>query len=131
MPTVASDTYAARLRKALDREGWSQLRLVRELAKRTGNAADSERSAVRGYLKGNTPRPDRARMIAEITGLPDLAVVEDPRRSASARLDDRLESIEAMLRHVIEFQTAAAAVLGELLDRLDAEGEAPRRRSSQ
>lgn len=98
---TAEPTYSERLRSALERDGWSQLRLVRELAARTGNAVDSERSAVRGYLRGNMPRPERARMIAEITGLPDLAKVEDPRRSTAARLDDHLESLAVLLGDIL------------------------------
>jgi hypothetical protein len=93
MPPVNApeNTYTDKLREALDREGWSQGRLVRELAARTGNAVQSERSAVRGYLDGAKPRPERAALIAEIVGVPDLAEVEH--RSAAARLEARLEEL--------------------------------------
>lgn len=87
------DSYANRLRAAIERDGWSQARLIRELAARTGNAAESERSAVRGYLAGAQPRPERAALIAEITAVPELATVE--RRSATARLEGRLEELAA------------------------------------
>ena len=102
-------TYAARLRIALERDGWSQLRLVRGLADRTGNAVDSERSAVRGYLKGNLPRPERAQLIAEITGVPELGVVDDPRRSATARFEEHLARLEA-------HQEALATELARLIE---------------
>lgn len=119
-------TYAARLRKALDREGWSQLRLVRALAERTGNAVDSERSAVRGYLRGATPRPDRARMIAEITGDPELGHVDDPRRSAASRLEDHLEALAVEVTRLLESQADIHAKLDRILDALEGDSRQQR-----
>lgn len=91
-------TYAARLREALERDGWSQARLVRDLAAETGNAPESERSAVRGYLRGAIPRPERAKLIAAVTGVPELGEAEHPRLSGSARLERHLELLSAQLR---------------------------------
>ena len=107
------DTYAARLRKALERDGWSQGRLAKELAAATGNARESERSAVQGYLRGSHPSSKRAKLIAQITGVGELAFV-NARRSAAARLEDRLEALAAEVALLLQ-----SADLGhEKLDRL-------------
>lgn len=72
---MGSDTYADKLKVALECDDWSQAKLVKELAARTGNAPESERSALRGYLRGSVPRPDRAELIAEIMGSQSLLLL--------------------------------------------------------
>lgn len=115
---MAAGTYADNLREALAREGWSQLRLVKELAARTGNAVESERSSVRGYLKGALPRPERARMIAEILQYPDLAAVQNPRNSAIARVDAHLEALAANDVEILANQELLLRGQEALLDEL-------------
>ena len=129
------DTYAARLRHALDRDGWSQLRLVKALAERTGNAVDSERSAVRGYLQGNLPRPARAKLIAEITEDPALAQVEDPRRSGAARIEDHLEQLATEVarleRSHVQIHEKLDRLLGAVEDGFQQQQARSRRRSQK
>lgn len=111
--TVAAEPakYGDRLRAALESKDWSQARLVKALAKKTGNAPESERSAVRGYLRDSVPRPERAALIAEVMGVPELALVEHPRESGTARLERRLEELAENQARLLDNQRKGVASL--------------------
>src|SRR5690242_19852994 len=95
--------YRDRLQAALERREWTQGDLVRALADRTGNQLESERSTVKGYLRGTArPAADRARLLAEILGDPGLVRVEGGRQSAAARLEARLAEVEAELAALLQ-----------------------------
>ena len=110
--------YAAKLRVAVECDGWSINKLAKELAAMTGNSVETERSAIRGYLKDATPRPARARMIAEIMGVPELGVAENPRRSGVARLEDRLAAIAEANDELLAGQQKALLRQDDLLAEL-------------
>lgn len=121
--------YAEKLRVALDCDGWSLNKLARELAARTGNAVETERSAIRGYLKNSTPRPERAQLIADIMEMPELAVVEN--QSGRARVEARLEEGLERAAEILDNQKDALATQKQILAQLKvlAEGQQALRES--
>lgn len=107
--------YQERLRAALEARDWSQLELVRRLAARTGNAVESERSSVRGYLNGSRPSPPRARLLAEILEDPGLAQAGGSRQSRAERIDGRLARLEEEVGELLAGQREALVGQAELL----------------
>lgn len=95
-------SYAESLRASLEAKDWSQGRLIKELAARTGNNVESEKSAVRSYLKDARPNPERARILAELLENEDLAKVPGRRETTAAQIEAHLAGLEDRLDHAFE-----------------------------
>lgn len=118
-----TESYAVRLKAAITRSGLSTRQVAKQLAERTGNPLDDERSAVYRYLKTQEPAPARARHFAEILDAPELADV----RPANARRSRRAEALEAEVADLGESVAVlleASATLVELVEALG--GEVPK-----
>lgn len=97
-PTVAGESYASRLDKALEQSDLSVREVARRLAELTGNPLDDERSAIYRYRKGTEPAPDRAVLLASILEAPELGTVtprSERRRGRLAELSDEVAKLRA------------------------------------
>lgn len=97
-PTVAAHgSYADRLKAAIDRGSISVREVARRLSEETGNPIDDERSAIYRYMKGPQPAADRAALLAEILGAPELEEITPLSEKRRGRLGE-LEAEVAALR---------------------------------
>lgn len=120
----------------MDEHDWSQRGLAKALAERTGNLLASEISTVRSYLQpkdGARPKPERARLIAEIIGDESLAEVDGRRTARTAVIEHHLEGLSVAVaalhkgqQDALTAQEEILALLVELREMLDA--RLPKRR---
>lgn len=121
--TVSGSTpsYLDRLRTAAERAGLSLRAVGRLLAARRNISPENARRMLYEYAEKD-PSPDVAADLAVIVGDQSLAAV----RPLADRRRDRLQSIEDDIERILEFQSTGAAVLAEILRRLDDLGESGR-----
>lgn len=90
---ASKSDYAERLDAALKLSGLSARQLAKELAARTGNAVQDERSAIYRYKKTTEPTPERAALLADILDAPYLRTVTpiaEKRNERVRRLEDEV-----------------------------------------
>jgi transcriptional regulator with XRE-family HTH domain len=113
---VSGVSYADRLRKAIAAAGLSNRRAGMLIAERLGTDADSERRALYKYLRGDSqPEAAKAEVIAEVLGVPALALV-DP---VAGRRHRTLLELEDLVIQVLEEGRARDDAVGECLKKID------------